>query len=143
MADRLYPWDDFEATVRVYSAAEGGRRTPAFNGIRWDFAYAEGQPPDTGYMIWPDFFAAGGRSLPADEPLPVGIELSARMLVAVDEMRAEVHRGRIAPGVKFFCHEGGKKVAEGIVTRVTGLFTPREQVRQAEPGGPSGRAGEK
>ena len=125
MGDRLYRHDDFEATVRIYSAAEGGRRTPAFNGIRWDFAYAEDRPSDSLYMIWPDFFAGDGQSLPTDQPLPVGPALSARMLVLMDEMQAEVHRGRIAPGVRFFCHEGGRRVAEGVVTRITGLFVPR------------------
>lgn len=130
--DRLHPHDDFEATVRIYSTAEGGRRTPAFNGIRWDFAYAENHPPDTLYMIWPDFFAANGQNLPSDQPLPVGVELCARMTVVVDEMRAEVHGGRIAPGVRFFCQEGGRRVAEGVVTRITGLFTPRPS-QDAEP----------
>jgi hypothetical protein len=125
MPDRLYPCDDFEATIRVYSAEEGGRRTPVYNGIRWDFAFAEDNPPDTLYMIWPDFFAAGGRSLPTDQPLPVGVELSARMGVVMDEMRSVAHRDRIAPGVRFFCHEGRRRVAEGVVTRITGLFTPR------------------
>jgi translation elongation factor EF-Tu-like GTPase len=133
MPERLYPCDDFEATIRIYSATEGGRRTPAYNGIRWDFAYAEGNPPDTLYMIWPDFFATSGQSLPPDQPLSVGVELSARMSVVMDEMRAEVHRDRIAPGVRFFCHEGGRRVAEGVVTRITRLFTPRPS-RDAEPG---------
>lgn len=123
MPDCLYPCDDFEATIRIYSVAEGGR--PVCNGIRWDFAYAEDNPPDTLYMIWPDFFATGGRSLPTNQPLPVGVELSARMGVVMDQMRAEVHRSRIAPGVRFFCHEGRHRVAEGVVTRITGLFTPR------------------
>ena len=125
MPDRFYPCDDFEATIRIYSAAEGGRRTPVYNGIRWDFAYADDNPPDTLYMIWPDFYAAASHSLPTDQPLPVGVELSARMVVIIDEMRAEVHRDQIAPGVRFFCHEGGRRVAEGVVTRITGLFTPR------------------
>jgi translation elongation factor EF-Tu-like GTPase len=132
MGDRLYRHDDFEATVRIYSETEGGRRTPAFNSIRWDFAYAEENPPGTLYMIWPDFFTAGGQSLPTDQPLPVSVELSARMLVLMDEMRAEVHRARLAPGVRFFCHEGGRRVAEGVVTRITGLFTPRPS-QDAEP----------
>jgi hypothetical protein len=118
MPDRLYPHDDFEAVIRIYRREEGGRRTPACNGVRWDFAYAEGQPPDTLYMIWPDFLGPDGRSLPADQPLPVGPELPARMLVVADQMWAEVHRGRVAPGVRFFCHEGGRRVAEGVVTRV-------------------------
>ena len=128
MSDRLYPWDDFEAAIHSYTTAQGGRRTPAFNGIRWDFAYAEDQSPAPLYMIWPDFFAADGRSLPTDRSLPVDVELTARMVVLLDEMRAEVHRGRIAPGVRFFCHEGSKRVAAGVVTRVTGLFVPREQL---------------
>lgn len=126
MPDHLYQHDDFEATIRIYLPDEGGRRTPAFNGIRWDFAYVEGQPPNTLYTIWPDFFAPGVPSIPANQPLPAGVELSARMLVVADEMRAEVHRSRIVPGVRFFCHEGGLRVAEGVVTVVTGLFEPRE-----------------
>lgn len=40
-------------------------------------------------MIWPNFFAAGGRSLPTDQPLPVGVEQSAHMAVVRDEVRAE------------------------------------------------------
>jgi hypothetical protein len=132
MSHRLHKWDDFEATVRIFSAADGGRQVPVFNGIRWDFAYAEDRPPVELYMIWPDFLAGDGRSLPADEPLPVGVELVARMFVVMDEMRATVHRDRIAPGVRFYCHEGGRRVAEGVVTRVTGLHMPREQSRQSE-----------
>jgi hypothetical protein len=125
VVDRLYPHDDFEATIRIYGPDEGGRYTPSFNGIRWDFAYADDPPAKTIYMIWPDFFAAEGKSLPNQKPLPVGIDLAARMYIVVDEMRAEVHRGRIASGVRFFCHEGGRRVAEGVVTRITGLFAPR------------------
>jgi hypothetical protein len=125
MPDRLYAHDDFEATVRIFTAAEGGRRAPPYNGIRWDFAYADDAPAEWLFMIWPDFFGADGRSLPTDQPLPVGVELSARMYVVDDEMRAEMHRGRIAPGVRFYCHEGSRRMAEGVVTRITGLFTPR------------------
>jgi hypothetical protein len=142
MSRGLVPPDDFEAVIRVHGPKEGGRRTPAFNGIRWDFAYADDGPdPPSLYMIWPDFFAAGGQSLPTDQPLPVGVELSARMTVVMDEMRAEVHRGRIAPGVRFYCQEGSRRVAEGVVTRVTGLFAPRGQPRPAEPSAAADPAG--
>lgn len=110
----------------MYGPGKGGRSSPAFNGIRWDFAYADEQPPNTLYMIWPDFFSPEGRSLPGDFPLPVEVELPARMLVLADEMRAEVHRARIGPGVRFYCHEGNRRVAEGVVTRITGLYTNRE-----------------
>jgi translation elongation factor EF-Tu-like GTPase len=121
-----YQKDDFEARIRIFGVAEGGRRSPAFNGIRWDFAYVEGQrPPGTMHMIWTDFLDDSGNSRSDERPLPVGEELSARMTIIVDEMRDQVHRARIAPGVRFYCHEGGNRVAEGVVTRVTGLFEPR------------------
>ena len=48
------------------------------------------------------------------------------MRIVVDEMREQLHRARIAPGVRFFCHEGSKRVAEGVVTRITVLFQKRE-----------------
>ena len=76
-------------------------------------------------MIWPDFYSPSGDSLPADVALPSGVELAARMTVVVDEMREQVHRRRIAPGVGFYCHEGSKKVAIGRVTRITGLHDAR------------------
>lgn len=124
MSDRLYPHDDFEATIIVFGPEEGGRPTPVFNGIRWDFKYADDPSASDLYMIWPDFFAYDGQSLPSTVPLPVGEELSARMTIVVDEMRSKVHRSRMTPGVRFFCHEGPHRVAKGIVTRITGLFTP-------------------
>lgn len=117
--------DDFEAVIRILTAAEGGRRTAAVNGIRWDFAYADDGPnPPLLYMIWPDFLDADGQSLPDGRPLPVGRELPARMTVVADDLRAVFHWHRVAPGVRFFCHEGPKRVATGTVTRVTGLYRP-------------------
>jgi translation elongation factor EF-Tu-like GTPase len=123
--DRLYRVpDDFEATIRIFTEAEGGRITPPFNGIRWDFSYAADDVAAPLHMIWPDFFSASGNSLPTDQPLPLSLELSARMTVVSDEMR-EHHRGRIKPGVEFYCHEGPKRVAIGRVTKVTGLHAER------------------
>jgi hypothetical protein len=117
--------DDFEAVVRIYSHSEGGRTSAPRNGIRWDLAYAEDQPPGTLYMIWPDFHDEAGDSLPIDQPLPIGTELRARMTVVSDELRVEVHRRRIQEGTRFYCHEGQKRVAEGRVVRVTGLLVER------------------
>lgn len=123
---RLYPTaDDFEATIRILTESEGGRRTPPFNGIRWDFCYAEDDPSDNLYMIWPDFHDPDGNSLPTDAPLPLGVELRARMTVVIDEMREQTHRARIKPGVGFYCHEGSRRVAVGRVTVVTGLHDAR------------------
>jgi len=118
--------DDFEAIIQIFSPEDGGRMTPPFNGIRWDFAYAGDHVPTDGlFMIWPDFFNEKGDSLPTDQPLPIGVGLRARMTVVVDEMRACLHRARISVGVAFYCHEGSKRVAAGTVTKITGLFAER------------------
>jgi translation elongation factor EF-Tu-like GTPase len=133
MPQRLYPTDDFEAVIRIYGPAEGGRRIPAFNGIRWDFAYDDAQPDDTLYMIWPDFLAPDASSVPPGQPLPSDTDLPARMTIVVDEMRPILHQKRIAPGTRFFCHEGPRRVAQGVVTRITGLFTPRQPPAATRP----------
>jgi translation elongation factor EF-Tu-like GTPase len=117
--------DDFEAVIQIYTAEEGGRVTPVFNGIRWDLCYAEDRAEAGIYMIWPDFIDHDQNSLPTSQPLPIGVELSARMVILVDEMRERVHRQRIKVGSKFYCHEGAKRVAFGRVTKITGLFKER------------------
>lgn len=127
---RFYPTtNDFETSIRILAQTEGGRRTSPFNGIRWDFSYAEDDCNDQLYMIWPDFYSATGDSLPADQTLPLGVELPARMMVVVDEMRASVHRKRIEVGTCFYCHEGPRRVAVGRVTRITGLHLLRTKHR--------------
>lgn len=117
--------DDFEAVIRIFSAEEGGRVSPPSNGIRWDFAYAEDPPANDLFMIRPDFYDLNGDSLPTDRQLSIGIELPARMTVLNNEVREQVHRARIREGVRFYCQEGPKRVAEGRVTRITGLFAER------------------
>jgi translation elongation factor EF-Tu-like GTPase len=117
--------NDFEASIRILRFDEGGRKSPPFNGIRWDFNYANEQPSTGLFMIKPDFIDEAGNSLAIDSPLPIDIFLNARMTVLVDEMRAQVHRSRITVGTKFHCCEGPQRVAEGRVTRITGLFENR------------------
>ena len=116
---------DFEAVVRIFTHEQGGRETPSFNGLRWDFSYAEEDPAEGTWMIHPDFVDERGDSLPQDRPLPLDIELPARFLIADDNLRGEVHRPRIQVGTRFFRHEGSKRVAEGRVTRITGLSEDR------------------
>lgn len=117
--------DDFEARIRVLSRAEGGRRNPARNGIRWDFAYADGKGELVLFMIWPRFLGQDGLPLPEGDELPVGPWLQARMTIVSDALRVSEHRARIAEGVCFHCHEGPHVVAVGEVTRVTGLHRDR------------------
>ena len=118
---------DFEATIRIIREDESGRRSPVFNGIRWDFCYAEDDPKTGIWMVYPDFHDAVGESIPEDRPLPVDVQIPARMFVLVDEMREEVHRKMVRVGGCFYCHEGLRRVAEGTITRVTGLFHERKK----------------
>ena len=117
--------DDFEAMIRILPAAEGGRSTAAFNGIRWDFAYADNEPSGELYAIYPDFYDEHGNSMLTDQALSVGVEMPARIVVLFDEMREKAHRSRIREGVRFYCREGAMRVAEGRVTNITGLFNER------------------
>ncbi len=133
--DRLYPSDDFDAIIRIYSPEEGGRNHPTYNGVKWDFSYADPIREVGDWCIWPDFYVVGGDSRPKDVPLPVGVETSARMFIMADEMR-EIHRHHIRPGVRFYCIEGPHRVAEGEVTKVTGLFEPRTDPKQIARGSP-------
>lgn len=126
MIRRLYQLpDDFEAVIRIYSANQGGRKMPPFNGIRWDFAYLGDSINDDLYMIYPDFFDQDGNCLSKDHPLSIDIELPARMHILNDEFRVSLHRQRIQLGTRFFCHEGSKAVASGVVTRITNLLNDR------------------
>ena len=128
MIERLYDHDDFEALVTIFSEAEGGRRTPPHNGIRWDFAYAEDDLADGIYSIWPDFYAREDSQELTKTPLPIGTPLLGRFVILNPELRITIHQLRIKPGIKFYCHEGGRRVARGVVTNVTGLhsFTPSD-----------------
>jgi hypothetical protein len=131
MASRYHFSDDFEAKIRIFREDEGGRKSPAVNGIRWDLNYAEELPSVGLYMIHPDFLDEDGQSLHLDRALPVDKQLSARMYVIIDEMRSEVHRSRIKVGTQFYCCEGPRRVAEGEVTRITGLHLDRASTRTA------------
>lgn len=117
--------DDFEATIRIFRADEGGRVTPPFNGIRWDLNYANELPSVDIFMVWPIFCDEAGEPFPSDTPLPIDTHLNARMYVVVDEMRSSVHRTRIQFGTRVFCCEGQRRVAEGQVTKITGLYRDR------------------
>ena len=77
-------------------------------------------------MIWPDFYDENGDSISTDQPLQIDHELFARMTITSDEIREKIHKDRIVVGLRFYCHEGGKRVAEGQVTKITGLHVPRQ-----------------
>ena len=90
-----------------------------FNGIRCDFCYAEDDPQNGIWMIYPDFHDANGESIPENQQLPVDISILARMFVLSDQLRKEVHRPKVKVGGRFYCHEGQRRIAEGIITSIT------------------------
>ena len=118
---KLYETDhDFEARVTILTEKDGGKRTVSFNGIRWSFVYAEDDPRTESYMIFPDFHDDEGNSLPEDVPLKG--TLNARMHVLFQESIDQVHGDRIAKGVEFYCTEGNRRVAKGVVTKLRGIL---------------------
>jgi hypothetical protein len=119
--------DDFEAMIRIFRESEGGRRSPMFNGVRCDFCYAEDDPRRGIWMIYPDFLDANGESIPENQPLPVDAPIPARMIVLSDNLRMEVHRQKARVGSQFFCQDGQRRIAEGIITKITGLFRERPE----------------
>jgi hypothetical protein len=115
---RLYERsDDFEGFVRILTEREGGRRSPPFNGIRWDLRYFS-QGDDQASMVWPEFIDELGDTIPVDRPVTGFVK--ARFYVISEAMRS-FHHQQARPGVGFFCVEGVKVCAAGVITRVTGL----------------------
>jgi hypothetical protein len=110
---------DFEVRYHFYSAEEGGRQSAPRQHIRWDFLYHGDDPQHDGiYAIYPEFLDPTGSPL-SDGPVPYdGV---AHMFVLNPEMREQVHRQRIAVGVKGYFVEGAKRVAECEVTKLIGL----------------------
>lgn len=116
--------DDFEARVRLLRPGECGRQLPPYNGVRWDFCYAQDSPLISYMWLYPDFFdPATGNSL-QELPLPVNEWLHARVAILLDAARP-FHRPKLWPGTSFYYCEGGQIVAEGTVTRLTGLRKPQ------------------
>ncbi|MEH6638591.1 MAG: hypothetical protein V7717_04905 [Porticoccaceae bacterium] len=118
---RLYEHpDDFEATITILTTEEGGRETPPFNGIRWDFQYKENNPEGEIYMIWPEFIDENNDAI--EKGIPLTGTLKARMHIVNQEMKNIVHVPRMQVGTEFYSVEGPKKVAKGVITKLTGLL---------------------
>ncbi|WP_133272846.1 hypothetical protein [Hymenobacter radiodurans] len=124
---RLYDHlpDELEARIRILTPEEGGRTVPAYNGIRWDFRYAQGEYAKHHFMLYPDFYDPVTGASFRDEWLPVNEWLYARMYGINSKLRSSIHQKMARPGTSFYCCEGARIVAEGTITRITGLFEPR------------------
>ena len=47
------------------------------------------------------------------------------MLIVNQDLRYNFHWTKAKVGTRFYCHEGPKRIAEGIITRITHLFKNR------------------
>ncbi len=113
--------NDFEVHYRFFSAEEGGRQGPAFQGYRCDWKYAdlEEERPDQVWKIWPIYLDNNGQLLPENTEVPnQGI---AQMLIVDKGLKESVHKNRIRVGIRGYFVEGLKRIAEASVTRVVDL----------------------
>ena len=117
-ATRLAP--DFRVSYRLFSAEEGGRKTPHFQGILWDFSYEEEQigKPNQVFMIWPEFISDSGQVLPEDEPMPK--QGLADMFIVNPAFRV-FHCQHIKVGVRGYFREGFRKIAPCEVVGILAL----------------------
>ncbi len=109
----------FEAKIKIFSLGPQTRKTPPFNGIRWAFAYAEdfGSDglPSTVSDVWPCFMDENNNSIA--DGIPLSGEHNAKMHIIAPKM-IPIHMTRIKVGTVFYCMEGKRKCAQGVVTAV-------------------------
>ena len=107
---------DFRVTYRLYTIEEGGRFTPAYQGIRWDIRYAEGARPHN-WMVYPEFLDPDGIPIPNGPFAPVG---KANMFV-MNATFLDFHQQHLRPGVQGYFMEGSRRVGVWEVDEVLGL----------------------
>lgn len=114
---------DFEVNYRFYVESEGGRKSGSpLQHYRCDWAYESDDVSRSGvFMIYPEFLDANGEVI--QDKVRVPISGRATMWILNPDLRREVHRVRIAEGTRGYFMEGGRRVAEAVVTKVLGLYT--------------------
>ncbi|MBD2714876.1 hypothetical protein KBK19_07510 [Microvirga sp. STR05] len=110
---------DFRVSYSLYSAEEGGRKTPAYQHIRWDFRYDDESISTRTFHIWPEILHPDGTLL-LNEHVPAhGL---ADMFVVFPGSRA-YHQQHIRLGVRGYFVEGARRVAVCEVIAVLHLHT--------------------
>lgn len=102
---------DFYVRYKLIPEHEGGRKTPPYQHVRWDWSFAD-DPTESLAMIWPEFYSSDGEVYPPDRPIPeVGV---ASMWIRVEDRR-KAHMKKVATGVRGYCREGSKRVASCVI----------------------------
>jgi hypothetical protein len=97
---------DFRVTYRLFTAKEGGRRMPAYQGIRWDFRYEDKSIHTGTWMIWPEFLGLDGEVLPLGQ-IP---DLGQANMFCVNTDSHTFHRQHIRPGGRGYFVEGSRRM---------------------------------
>ncbi|MBO0358816.1 hypothetical protein J0X19_12740 [Hymenobacter sp. BT186] len=110
---------DFRVSYTLYSAEEGGRKTPARQHIRWDFRYDEPAISTSTFMVWPEILLPSGALL-IDGVVPThGL---ADMFIIFPTSRA-FHQQHIKPGLRGYFVEGARRVAVCEVIAILNLHS--------------------
>ncbi|MFC6224476.1 hypothetical protein ACFP2F_14590 [Hymenobacter artigasi] len=111
---------DFRINYMLFSPEEGGRKTPHYQGIRWDFSYENetiGKPNQV-FLIWPEFISDSSEILPENEAMPKhGL---ADMFIVNPAFRA-FHAQHIKVGMRGYFREGSSKIALCEVVEIFAL----------------------
>jgi len=108
---------DFEAEITVLPPDPTTRLPPAYNGIRWGFAFAEDVSARVSTVadIWPVFLDRQGGPLASDIPLQGTLKAFMHMVTMNWD---HAYASRIRVGAGFMMMEGARVVATGVVTAV-------------------------
>ncbi|KXX69402.1 hypothetical protein [Flammeovirga sp. SJP92] len=95
---------DFKVKYELLNPEQGGRVSPAFQGIKWDFGYQhEAIKSNQLFMIYPEFEDGDGNILSNEKPIPpTGI---ARMFI-FRKSKINFHKEKIHVGIKGTFNEG-------------------------------------
>ncbi|MDF7813653.1 hypothetical protein [Hymenobacter sp. YC55] len=110
---------DFRVSYALYSAEEGGRKTPANQHIRWDFRYDHKGISTGTFMIWPEILQPNGQLM--TEPFVPTYGL-ADMFIVFPTSRA-LHQQHIRVGLRGYFVEGPKRVAVCEVVAILNLHS--------------------
>ena len=110
---------DFRVSYTLYSAEEGGRKTPARQHIRWDFRYDDKAISTSTFMIWPEILQPNGELLPSGYIPTHGL---ADMFIVFPTSRA-FHQQHIKPGLRGYFVEGSLRVAVCEVIAIIYLYS--------------------
>lgn len=108
---------DFRVTYRLFTTEEGGRKMPAYQGIRWDFRYEDKSIHTGTWLIWPEFLGIDGEVLPLGQ-IP---DLGQANMFCFNTDSHSFHRQHIRPGVRGYFVEGSRRMGVCKVVEVLGL----------------------